>query len=316
MVSAPLTKNGGGMNSNYILSIGILLSIFSVLTFQEPWRIIRCENRGKYERRIVFLQDSMEQKFVLKCYDDHQIEEAICEDLGSFIGRSVGIPVHAVQIIQKGSLLGEVNNGTSLATLHTCVPGRELCKWFENAAGGIVLKGGLVSEKHLHSLVLSDDLCDIVVLDIFLNNRDRHYENCFVDEVTMRYYGIDQGDSFLDIQRFPNVERKLSTDEYEAIQPSIDEQKILACKAYNFLCEVQPKSLSPEQIRTLKRVQLRLQQLLSLYPADVLFALWISRAQAINYAYTEYKKSYLKHFLACNMYWLEQVVTVINQLIA
>jgi hypothetical protein len=296
----------------YIFLVYIIQSISLVFAFQGPWHILGYESRGKYPMRIVFLENNIQQKFVLKCYGDDQKEEAICEDLGSFIGCSVEIPVHTTQIIQKGPLLAEINNGTSLATLHVCVPGRELCKWFEDPAYNIVLRGGLISERHLNTLCLSDDLCDIVVLDIFLSNRDRHYENCFVDEVTMRYYGIDMGDSFLDIQRFPNIEKEFSVDKDEIIIP---ESKILAFNAYNFLCTLQPKHFSWEQIRTLKRIKSKLQYLLSLYSADTIFELWISKAQEIGYTYTDYKKRYIKAFLVCNTYWLEQIIDVINQLV-
>lgn len=90
--------------------------------------------------------------------------------------------VNKVNIVMVGSLLVEIDNGTWLATLHTFVPGKELCKWFEIPPHGILLKGGLISEQHLNCLSLSDDLCDIMALDIFLNNKNRYYENCFIDE--------------------------------------------------------------------------------------------------------------------------------------
>lgn len=139
----------------------------ALFTFQEPWKILECKDRNRIRKRIVFLEDNIQQKFVLKCYGTKQLEEAICEALGSYIGTSVGVPVNKVQLIVGGPLLAEINNGTSLATLHTQVPGKELCKWPDTPPNDITLNGGLTSEKHLKCLILSDDLCDIIALDIF-----------------------------------------------------------------------------------------------------------------------------------------------------
>jgi len=286
----------------------------ALFTFQEPWRILSYKDRNKIEKKIVFLEDNAQQRFVLKCYSKEQIEEAICEDLGSFIGVSVGVPVHKVQMIEGGPLLAEINNGTSLATLHTEVPGKELCKWFESPPNDIILKGGLISEKHLKCLVLSDDLCDLMALDIFLNNRDRHCENCFFDEAAMRYYGIDMGDVFLAGQRLPNEEKALSVEAYISLAEIIFTRKPLAVNVYNFLKTVMAADLSVEQVRALKRVQRTLHILLHLYPAEVVFGLWMLKAEAIDYTYTEYKKIYLRTLLHYNTYWVQRVVDMISQL--
>lgn len=302
------------MTKNYIFTVTILFG-FSICAFQGPWQIIRYENRGECERRIVFLQDSTQKQFVLKCYGDDQKEEAICEELGSFIGGVVGAPVHTADMIIGWPLLTEINNNTSLATLHECVPGRELGKWFEKVAHDITLKGGLLSERHLNSLVISNDLCDIVALDIFLSNRDRHHENCFFDESTMRYYGIDMGDIFLDVQKFPNIEKNVSAELFEAFLTVIVEKKIMALNAYNFLCTLNSQDLSPDRIKALRRVCDTLQNLVNVYSADSLFDTWMAKAEAIGFIYTRYKKFYMKLFLHFNMYWVQQVIDVINELV-
>lgn len=283
-------------------------------TFYEPFTIVRYQNREHFERRIVFLEDTFHQKFVLKCYGDDQKEEAVCEYLGSFIGTSIGIPINKVKIIAGGSLLTEVDNGTSLATLHTHVPGKELCKWYETPPNDIVLKGGLISQRHLNCLALSTDLCDIQALDIFLNNRDRHSENCFFDEETMRYYAIDMGDIFLAARKFSNIECDIAVYVYENLVETISREKIVAQDTYRFLITLDSYFLSEQQKKALHRISMALENLMHLYSAETLFNMWLPIAQKVSYEYTEYKKLYLKMLFERNMYWVHKVIEQINEL--
>ncbi len=297
---------------NYFLEIVVIICTFSTIVCQEPWHIIGYENRGEFEKRIVFLEDNTHKKFVLKCYDDNQQEEAISESIGSFIGGSIGVPVHTTSIMMSGPLLAEISNGTSLATLHECVPGRQLGKWFEVVEHDIVLKGGVLSERHLNSLAINDDLCDIVALDIFLNNKDRHHENCFFDESTSRYYGIDMGDIFLEVQKIPNIEKDISPQQIKMFLILIFEKKIVALNTYCFLQTIDAKNLSSQQKKALQRLSDTLEHLVAAYSIDSLFNLWMSKSQEIDYVYTKYKQFYLRFVLAFNMYWVQRVINQIH----
>ena len=283
-------------------------------TFHEPFKITSYQKREHFERRIVFLEDNAGQKYVLKCYDNDHKEEALCEYLGSFIGASVGIPVNKVNIVMGGSLLAEIDNGTSLATLHTFVPGKELCKWFEIAPRGILLKGGLISDQHLNCLSLSDDLCDIMALDIFLNNKDRHHENCFYEEKHNRYYAIDMGDIFLSMRKILKVDRVVSDDMYQVILTLISREEIVALDTYHFLSSLD-MPLSVSQKKALNRVNFILQDLIVLYPAEKILSMWVTIAMQVGYEYTEYKKRYLSLLLESNICWVQKVIEKINKLV-
>lgn len=283
-------------------------------TFHEPFKIVSYNRREQFERRIVFLEDTIQQKFVLKAYGDDQKEEAVCEYLGAFIGASVGVPLNKVKIVLGGSLLAEINNGASLATLHTFVPGKELCKWFEVAPHGIILKGGLISEQHLNCLSLSNDLCHIMALDIFLNNKDRHHENCFIDEENNRYYAIDMGDIFLSMRKIPNVDHRMSYEMYQNLSTMITQERVVALDTYHFLNSLD-KPLSVFQKKALHRVHFILQDLIILYPAEKILNMWVAIAMQTGYVYTEYKKRYLGLLLEWNMYWMHKVIEKINELI-
>lgn len=286
----------------------------AAFTFYEPFTILGYQNREQFERRIVFLKDDFNRKFVLKCYSDDQKGEAISEYLGSFIGTSVNIPINKVKIIVGGELLTRIDNATYFATLHTHVPGKELCKWYETPPNDIILKGGLISYRHLNCLMLSDDLCDIQSLDIFLNNKDRHHENCFFDENTMRYYAIDMGDIFLAARNFPNSECELADDVYQELSNMVAQEKIVAYDTYQFLTAVDVP-ISCEQKKALQRMSVTLENLVILYPIETLLVMWLSIAQEVDFVYTEYKKTYMRLLFEQNMYWVHKVIDRINELV-
>jgi hypothetical protein len=288
----------------------------TAFTFYEPFNILGYQKREEFERRVVFLEDNIQQKFVFKCYGDNQKEEAVCEYLGSFIGASVGVPINKIKIVTGGALLAGLDNGTSLATLHTYVPGKELCKWYETAPNDIILKGGLVSERHLKCLTLSDDLCDIMALDIFLNNKDRHHENCFFDEKAMRYYAIDMGDIFLAVRKIQNIQVIPSDEIYKVFLQMIAREKIVALRTYNFLNYLDAPAISEQQKCALQRVCFTLKNLIVLYSAETILNAWMPIAHAVGYDYTDYKKMYLRMSLERNMYWVHRVVEKIDEIIA
>ena len=287
----------------------------TTFTYHEPFKIIAYQKRETIERGIIFLEDSIQQKFVLKAYADDRKEEAICEHIGSFIGTSMGISVNKSKIITSGSLLTEIDNGISLATLHTYVPGRELCKWFEMAPNDIILKGGLISKRHLDCLSLSTDLCDIIALDIFLNNQDRHHENCFFDERNMRYYAIDMGDIFLSVRKISDKNDEMTSELYQELETLVVQDKIIALDSYYFLNTINRAALSPLDKKGLERVCFILKSLIALYPVEHFLTMWLTAAKEIGCVYTEYKKNYLRLLLQRNMQGVNTVIEKINELL-
>ncbi len=282
--------------------------------FYEPFTILSYQNRDKCERHIAFLEDSKQQKFVLKAYVDDQKEEVVCEYVGSCIGASAGVLINKVKIILGGSLLVEIDNDISLATLHTFVPGKELCKWFEAAPNGIILKGGLISEKHFNCLSLSNDLCDIMALDIFLNNKDRHHENCFFDEKNNRYYAIDMGDIFLSVRKISNAPHHMSYEIYQALSTLVFQERVVALDTYHFLSTLDG-TLSVSQKKSLERMRCILEGFIVLYPTERILNMWLAVAQEVGCVYTEYKKRYLGLLLEWNMYWVHKIIEKINDLV-
>lgn len=281
----------------------------------EPFKILGYQNREEFERRIVFLEDNENQKFVLKCYGQDQKEEAIGEYLGSCMGVTAEIPVHRVKLMIAGSLLAEIDNGTTLATLHARVPGQRLGKWFESAAHDIALKGGLISERHLNSIAISDDLCDIVALDIFLNNNDRHNENCFYDETTSHYYGIDMGDIFLSLRAIANDNQSVDAGTHEIILQHVIQEHVVALENYYFLYTLDPSSISIHQKKALKRMSATLQKLLLLYSPHAIIQMWLAVSHQVGYTYGEYKKIYLGALIKQNIYWVGKVIEKIEEII-
>jgi hypothetical protein len=148
---------------------------------------------------------------------------------------------------------------------------------------------------NLRHLTKHKDLCDIVALDIFLNNDDRHYQNLFFDTRNNHYYGIDMDvilkhALYFGTRAIPSKKDLIiALDRDSKDIPSIPKRSTLFLKTH-----FQDKTtLSTEDIKdiaALKSVHTTLNTLIKTYPPEKIYTLWMDIAKQANYSYGKDKK--------------------------
>ncbi len=256
------------MNSLKITTIilhGLLfvIQLYSHDFFTPPLQQIRCFNR------IIFVEDAHGNQFVLKYPRNPNC--AVNDALGAIVGKFIGTSINDVQIFppQSSSLSPVDKYPLKIKTLHTLVPGNEV-KRMHDVLGYFSIKTGLTTKDKLRSIVKHKELCNIIALDIFLNNGDRHNGNIFYDKDNNRFYAIDMDAIF----------RK---------------KRLLAIKATKFLEHLNKKKLSAQEKIALKNLSKALHALMMEYPPKTLCALKQSLAATAGYEYsTSEQKTFRK----------------------
>jgi len=255
---------------------------------------------------IAFVNDNNKQTFIIKSYCNS--EHAIHEALGASVGTSVGIRINKVKIIPPHiNCVGK--QGDCAATIHTCVPGIEVCN-IDTMRNAFDVYGGLSCVAHLKSLVDYDDLCSIVALDIFLDNFDRHNGNLFFDDKTGLFYAIDMDRIFWPALAFPT-----GIEPYDAMWNTYGFTESISVKAYNFLSTLKPATLSSQEIVALNHVRDWLNKLIVCYPCSKLYNLWMNLAQQAVYEYSAVKKGYIESLIDYNCSQAQRVVVELDRLV-
>lgn len=298
--------------SNYFSppkSINLNLDIID-LNYLEPFSIN--ETRKPYgETEVVFLKDAKNDEFVLKFYPSIKSEESIPEYLGSYIGLSVGIPINKVKIIPPHTIVADkVRISDNVTTLHTLAPGIMVRE--EPKLAHVNIQLGLKSPQNLNSISLHPDLCDIVSLDILLNNKDRGQSNYFFDAENNRYHAIDMGGIFSGIR---DNNRALSAEkEIQRFFPKYIFEKTVSFMAYIFLKTLDVNKLSQKEIDALKRVNSTVKKLFYKFPSEILYHFWIQKGQEFGFRYSENKKSTLKLYIDYNAHYVKKVIEELDRL--
>jgi hypothetical protein len=257
--------------------------------------------------QMAFLHDSMGQQFVLKC--NVSAEGAIHEALGAYIGSSVGIHINKVKIIPPYVPCVGRKDPSLIATLHTCVPGVEVAN-IPTMNTNIDIYNGLVEDKNLACLCEHDELCDIVALDIFLDNFDRHNYNLFFDQKNKHFHAIDMDMIFSNVSHICLGNESLSI--LDASMNDLLFHDSIATDAEKFL-ERFPKKrkLSPKEVRALKRIAATLTNLVNTFPPKKIYNVWMKCANDARYVYTENKKQCIQIILLYNSYIVTRFLRVL-----
>ena len=253
---------------------------------------------------VNIVRDKNKHIFIIKNFNNP--EQAIHEALGAHIGALAGIRINKVKIIPPHMhFVGKCDD--CVATIHTLVPGQEVEK--STIGDNIHIIGGLTCCEHLQSLVLYDDLCSIVALDIFLDNFDRHNGNLFFDKKSGYFYAIDMDRVFNLAFSFsggnPNLLYEIDIATYSS----------LAVNAYDFLITLSDATLSPQEIRALNHLRDWLSKLLNQYSSMELYNLWMDFAHKAQYTYVPLHKVCIQTLIDCNYTQVQRVVTQINTLV-
>lgn len=225
------------------------------------------------------------QNPVLKIYRQYEEPIAIKEAIGSHIGASAGISVEKVKIILARKHPERISAGC-IATLHRYMPGAEVCL---TNAQSFYIKNTLANKDGIDAAVYSQDLADIIALDLFINHPERTLLNYLFDEKTGRYHAINQGQSFSSAMSMPHL-------------------------SFLFLSNLD--TISDADKKGLLRVNKRLKQLLELYPVETLHNLWMEKAQEADVHYSDFKKQKIKNKISKLNTEVKKLVTLIDKLTA
>lgn len=238
-------------------------------------------------RSVMFLEDAKKDKFVLKYHRGP--EYAIAEALATKMGKSIGININDVTILPPQSPHVKDYIDNQITTLHTHVPGDEVQQ--TDLCSKIDICGGLANNANLKSVTEDPQLSDIVAVDIFTNNPDRHNGNFFFDSATQQFYAIDMDYTFRREYNIPG-------------------------RVYHFLSHHQNtnQSFSPQAIEAIKRINEILSKLLYKYTPQQMHK-ELANLEAIT-GYTFKNREDFKRFLQCHYCQTKNLHFYLNRLIA
>lgn len=261
------------MNALKIKTIALHCLLFVIQLYADdfftpPLQQIRCFNR------IIFVEDARKEQFVLKYPRNPNC--AVNDALGAIVGKFIGTQINDVKIFppQSSSLSSVDKFPNKIKTLHTLVPGNEV-KRMRDVLGYFSIKTGLTTKEKLRKIVKHKDLCNIIALDIFLNNGDRHNGNIFYDKDNNRFYAIDMDAIF----------RK---------------KRLLAIKARKFIENLNTKKLSSQEKTVLKNLSQALHALMKQYPPKTLCLLKKRLAATAGYTYPESEQKTFRKLVEYN----------------
>jgi hypothetical protein len=281
-----------------------------------------------YGKDVFLVKDEKNKKFILKYntksnWDVPNTEPSIHETLGAKIGMNVGVNINDVKLIpaHDTSLKSvDINPGVP-KTLHTVVPGKEVDD--TTLARHINIYGALASKENLASLTYHNGLCKIAALDIFTSNKDRHNGNLFVDSNINQFYAIDMDLIFNQIYNFSNDQQNTDTTTYSFVTDMLQSFQhtsfpccVVATEVYEFLKNIDPKTLSHKEIEALKEINAMLQKLQSIYTPRKLFNEWMNIAKQANYTYSLQKQQYIRYLIAYNYCEITKVRAEINRILS
>jgi hypothetical protein len=282
-----------------------------------------------YGNDVFLVKDAENKKFILKYntknnYITPSPEPSIHEALGAKIGMDVGININNVKLFpaHDTSLQSVDINPDVPKTLHTVVPGKEVCYATIPYPVNIQLSADNATQ-NLQSLTHHKNLCQIAALDLFTSNIDRHNGNLFFDEATNQYYAIDMDWIFNQMYNFSNNHNDTEKTAYsfvtgmlQSFQKKPFQCHVLATQIYEVLHNVKSEELTPQEINALKDVAAMLQKLQSMYSPRKLFNEWMNVAQQAHYTYSIQKQQYIRYLIAYNYCEITKVRAEINRILS
>ena len=280
-----------------------------------------------YGKDIFLVKDADNKQFILKYNTKNNClvsnpEPSIHEALGAKIGMTANININDVKLIPAydKSIQSVDINPEIPKTLHTLVPGKEVC----NAKMPYNVNIQLSRDNAPHNLIsltYHKHLCHIAALDMFTSNWDRHNGNLFFDELTNQFYAIDMDWIFSQIYQLSN-ETKVDEPVHSFINFIQPFQKksfhcnLLATQMYQVLQKVDPKTLTAQEIEALKEVNDMLEKLQSIYSPKKLFNEWMNIAEQAHYVYSQHKQQHIRYLIAYNYLEISKVRSEINRIIS
>lgn len=272
------------------------------------------------ENTIFFLKDANNQKFVLK--EQATAEPAIHEKLGADIGTDF-VNINQVEVFSPNHPITSAYTN-KIATLHTFVPGTiayESDITIDNLHAPDFC-GGLSYQEQFTWLAHSESMCDIVALDLFINNADRHLGNYAIEidnQNNIRSHAFDLDWTHVTAYDLPNIDCTLATQTDNHLG-SILSGFTCAHHTYDYLDQLDKEREGQywpkEEIKVLNRINETLGKLIVKYPSYSIYAKWMDIAQQAGYSYCYLKQQYIKVLIERNYRDLELLRNKIDTIIA
>lgn len=173
---------------------------------------------------------------------------AVARDkLGAFVAESIGVSANRVEIIPAYCAFPGKKYFELPATLHTFVPGVMVKFLPKELKMSIYIQQSIgLTDTILTTMIAHQGLCDIVALDTFIANADRHRGNFFYDQESRRFYAIDLESSFdknLAIYSCKFIKAMLNTENIQ-IEPPV----LVVLKKYQKTLKKLIKQHTPESL--------------------------------------------------------------------
>jgi len=286
---------------------------------KEDWR-----NAGRYNKGIRFFIDANGNHFVMKYQKNAQT--AIHDTLGARIANDLKIPSNQVILLPTGSLfMGETLKHPT--TIHTHAPGKAIntitMPYYIN------IKNGLSIPKNLDSITKNKTLGDFVAFNLVFNRNDTQPDNIFYEQKTDQFYTIDFGNIFHTVLKIPNENNDLyspygdNQDIRDRVypKPTIHDNSpfwnsnMQASEAREFIQTLKNTFILSLEVDALERLNTKLQEIITKYPAEKIYDEWMKIAQEAHYEYSPQKKECIKVMLKYTLDECKQLHEEIDTLI-
>ena len=287
-------------NSIILGTIAFAINIYSLSinnallpTVHKPVTVMTDHKTSFGRSKITYLKDNTDQRFVLKSKSDKNddqphYDQPVRDAVGAYIGNDVQISINKVRIISPDTQLPGMpgKNSEYAASLHEHVPGKELYKFKSDNILCKLRTGQLYFE--------NPDLLKIAVLDVFLNNCDRHSQNLFYNPKSNRYYAIDMDRIYANTQICTNI--LIYT--IGLLQGHLINMPKKTARTITRL--MNSAEFKEKKYQALEQFHKTLKELITKYPPSKIYDLWLTFAQQAEYHYSFMQKIIIRAEISRN----------------
>ncbi len=252
---------------------------------------------------VVEAEDAQEKPFIIKANDPLF---AFLDVFGSFVSNTCGIAGNYVRILPENKRpisLKETMDPLKTYTIHSFVYGSTLINLGDKAPfEDLDIDIDRITPETLEKIAYRNDLLDIIALDIFMLNMDRHRGNYIYNKYNDSFIGIDMDHCLYPLY----FEREKPLHKISIIA------RDLVCSKTAF---VQFK-WSPAHIRAFKRMRATLKKLISTFPAKKLMKVAYIIAHQTNWKYTAADEKLMKEVFDLNHQACLELITIVDGIIA
>jgi hypothetical protein len=253
---------------------------------------------------VVEAEDAQEKPFIIKANDPLF---AFLDVFGSFVSNTCGITGNYVRILpenKRPTSLKETMDPSKTYTIHSFVYGSTLVELGDEAPfKDLDIDLDRITPETLEKIAHRNDLLDIIALDIFMLNMDRHGGNYIYNKYNDSFIGIDMDHCLYPLY----FERKKPLHKIA-----------LAARELSTYLKTTLAQLewSSTHIKALKRIRATLKKLMSTFPAKKLVKVAYIIAHQTNWKYTPADEKLMKELFDLNHQACLELIAILDGIIA